>query len=622
MGSTVVPDPEELDLVCVISQDLFEDPVFAADGFTYSRASIATWVESHDTSPHTNERLPHLQFTPNRRAQKHVEAYKEKLGLKLIELLEQAPRKPECEQLVRTYLHEGKANLNARRERDRRTPLLVAAELGLRHLVDALLESGAEYAATDCDGVGIEDLLPDLREAHKNEVMAMDAAKKRGDFKSIVRMLKEATGARVQIHGCRVVWKLIRHTRDTAQDDSNKDHEVALVSAGGIEAVINCMRSHPAHAGVQEEGCVALRCLSNEDVGKVRVAQHGGIKVILQALECHRGRAVEMQHQGCWVLGVVSNVAANRRTVAESGGMDIVLHAMRHHPNSTKVQKSGCYALGNIVACDAANQHDLARKGGMDLILKAMRQHQDAAEVQAWGCYAFGNETGNDQHYRVQIAEMRGIEVIIQAMKQHIRHEEVQKWGCYALGNIPVHTPANQRKIAELDGIDVILRAMNTHKHAQTVQQWGCYALGNLAVNVAENQREIIQKGGIGVIIRATREHQDCKEVQQWGCYALGNTAGIDANQRRTIAVEGGIEAAFAAMRQHGNREEVQKWGCYVVSAMVLCESARPAIREGRALMEAALRRYPRNADLRQYAQTGLRCCKIEVNGTSQGDHK
>ena len=48
------------------SQDLMEDPVVAADGFTYSRAAIEEWLRSgHDTSPMTNLRLAHRHLTPN-----------------------------------------------------------------------------------------------------------------------------------------------------------------------------------------------------------------------------------------------------------------------------------------------------------------------------------------------------------------------------------------------------------------------------------------------------------------------------------------------------------------------------------------------------------------------------
>lgn len=47
-------------------QELIEDPVVAADGFTYSRAAIDRWLRSgHSTSPMTNLCLAHKHLTPN-----------------------------------------------------------------------------------------------------------------------------------------------------------------------------------------------------------------------------------------------------------------------------------------------------------------------------------------------------------------------------------------------------------------------------------------------------------------------------------------------------------------------------------------------------------------------------
>jgi len=41
------------------------DPVVCADGHTYERKHIEKWLESHDTSPLTNERLPNHVLYPN-----------------------------------------------------------------------------------------------------------------------------------------------------------------------------------------------------------------------------------------------------------------------------------------------------------------------------------------------------------------------------------------------------------------------------------------------------------------------------------------------------------------------------------------------------------------------------
>ena len=149
---------EALDLVCGITQDLLEDPVVTCDGHTYSRLAIERWLKNNDTSPLTNETLSSKVLYPNLFAQKQVAKYKEKLGLKLIELIEQKQT-----ERVFALMDEGRANINVKRERDKKTPLLIACEMKLENVAKHLISNGAEWDATDADGKTMDDYLPRLR---------------------------------------------------------------------------------------------------------------------------------------------------------------------------------------------------------------------------------------------------------------------------------------------------------------------------------------------------------------------------------------------------------------------------------------------------------------------------
>ena len=53
------------EFLCPITMETMTDPVFAADGHVYDRASIESFLETHDTSPLTNEPLATKSLTPN-----------------------------------------------------------------------------------------------------------------------------------------------------------------------------------------------------------------------------------------------------------------------------------------------------------------------------------------------------------------------------------------------------------------------------------------------------------------------------------------------------------------------------------------------------------------------------
>ncbi|KDP28620.1 hypothetical protein JCGZ_14391 [Jatropha curcas] len=53
--------------LCPILQEVMQDPIVAADGFTYEAEALTGWLESgHNTSPMTNLELEHLNLIPNR----------------------------------------------------------------------------------------------------------------------------------------------------------------------------------------------------------------------------------------------------------------------------------------------------------------------------------------------------------------------------------------------------------------------------------------------------------------------------------------------------------------------------------------------------------------------------
>jgi hypothetical protein len=78
-------DLEELDSVleasfrCPISMEIMTEPVFAADGHTYEKLEMERWLQTHETSPLTNEKLPHKRLAPNHNLRSQIQAF-ESLG--------------------------------------------------------------------------------------------------------------------------------------------------------------------------------------------------------------------------------------------------------------------------------------------------------------------------------------------------------------------------------------------------------------------------------------------------------------------------------------------------------------------------------------------------------------
>lgn len=67
---------EPTELLCPITMMLMVDPVVCCDGHTYERAAITTWLDTHDTSPLTNQVLDTMTLLPNRALQAVIERWK------------------------------------------------------------------------------------------------------------------------------------------------------------------------------------------------------------------------------------------------------------------------------------------------------------------------------------------------------------------------------------------------------------------------------------------------------------------------------------------------------------------------------------------------------------------
>ena len=61
------------DLRCPISLEVMRDPVIAADGHSYERASIEQWLRTRRTSPLTGQPLPNQTLIPNHRLRAMIE---------------------------------------------------------------------------------------------------------------------------------------------------------------------------------------------------------------------------------------------------------------------------------------------------------------------------------------------------------------------------------------------------------------------------------------------------------------------------------------------------------------------------------------------------------------------
>ena len=81
VNSTEVEEPQEY--VCIITQELMENPVIAEDGYSYEKEAIQRWMREHrNQSPMTRQVMDPSKLIDNRNLKDAIETYKAQLALK------------------------------------------------------------------------------------------------------------------------------------------------------------------------------------------------------------------------------------------------------------------------------------------------------------------------------------------------------------------------------------------------------------------------------------------------------------------------------------------------------------------------------------------------------------
>jgi len=110
-------------------------------------------------------------------------------------------------------------------------------------------------------------------------------------------------------------------------------------ACGGVGAVVAAMQQHVSSAGVQEQGCDALRKLAINSQNQVAIAAKGGVEAVVAAMQQHMSSA-GVQEQGCGALSCLAVNAENKGTIAAKGGVEALVEAMQQHVGSEGVRRT------------------------------------------------------------------------------------------------------------------------------------------------------------------------------------------------------------------------------------------------------------------------------------------
>eukprot|EP00980_Cylindrotheca_fusiformis_P021235 scaffold8161_cov111-Cylindrotheca_fusiformis.AAC.12 len=128
---------------------------------------------------------------------------------------------------------------------------------------------------------------------------------------------------------------------------NSQDFQRAIWAKGGIELLLNCMRTHVKNLRVQDLGCCALRniCLNKDN--RTPVEEQGGIATILVTMDFFVTNST-IQAYGCDALGRLAMEEHCRQEVIAAQGVEAGIAAIKHHKTHAGVQDRAVFLLLNL----------------------------------------------------------------------------------------------------------------------------------------------------------------------------------------------------------------------------------------------------------------------------------
>eukprot|EP00961_Rhodomonas_salina_P158811 2137896-Rhodomonas_salina.1 len=467
--------------VCSITCDVMRDPVMAADGLTYERENIESWLELHDASPATGAVLPNKTLIANISLRQAIEEWEERYALKLNLSSLQLETEPLGAGAFKTVYKgvltlggsakpRAVAVLKVRKgscETEARTLLKLGRHPRLVRFLGQCTDGDHELLVTELAEHGsLQDAFEPLGDQMtlQHDIIIMQQISQGMEHLIAEGMFHRDLAARNVL--------LFNFKADDVRATSVKVADFGLsvssynqtrVYAQGKEAPTRYLPPEALQRGRYSEKsdiwAFGVTCWEILTRGKIPFYEMPSDKEVIRFV-CGGGRlareevvsdcpdAVWEVILSCWVAET-----AQRPTFAELTATLAGVSSTNTEFVKNKRFKSAADEEGANAAIEMLSHIQDLSDNSLKRLLDVLKQYPQHPRVQAAGCGAVRNLAVNAEN-SVRIAGEGVVGVVLGAMLQHAEHAGVQEAGCEAVWSLAANAD-NSVRIANEGGIGV-----------------------------------------------------------------------------------------------------------------------------------------------------------------------
>lgn len=224
---------------------------------------------------------------------------------------------------------------------------------GIQIIVEAMLLD-PNRRDVQHEGIGALINLAKLVASHRS------IAEKGGILAIVKAMEHHRHDAKIQQRGCIAFLNLSANTnsqeqffpsygstlwsKSILQKTSSSSSQSLLAGNGGIDAIIQAMKTHVGDSSVQLYGFSALMNLAVDRSNQQFITNRDGIRTMITAMRALANDRI-VQKRGCDTFIQLAFDKYNRKSIIENEGVETIMHAMHVHKDDECIQTACCQAL-------------------------------------------------------------------------------------------------------------------------------------------------------------------------------------------------------------------------------------------------------------------------------------
>ena len=328
----------------------------------------------------------------------------------------------------------------------------------------------------------------------------------------------------------------------------------ALVTAGGLDAIILAMRTHVDNPDLLQRATSALGQVSAlDDTCCKSVIEVGGISVLTGQMDRHIA-IPSMSERVCATLAIIASCNDHaRQACIDAGVVPITALVMRRHLNRASVQANACKLLAELGSGRVPTKLAVTRQGGIAALVIALEAHREAIAVQGQGCIAIERLSAGDNECIEVLVSSGCVRCIENAIRRWPTEPTFAQLCVSALANI---TNGNQDALNEI-GSSRCLAALNhvvdQHILKTAIVERAMATFCNLLANGEPLAGKVLRSGALQAIKSAAGVHVNHESVLDQACRAICNAAMGNVEAKAFIIRHAGLrDVVLLTIREHG----------------------------------------------------------------------